>query len=224
MLKLLGLLCISVVVIVLLLKKISSMRNQFEVDILKEKKRSETQIAETRKSADIAIEEVRKKAEAEIAEAYIKAEQKIREYKEYIESQREVLMEKDEKTLMIDTMIALGSLGERLAHTEEKIELVEIKQSNFLATNVDFKAATLESIRSLREDIDTMKSEMRDSCWNTDNVKSKIDSIYGTVDEAASKISDVHWEIRDIKSKIDSMQNTVDAIKSETNSIYYKVD
>jgi predicted nucleic acid-binding Zn-ribbon protein len=171
-----GLLCVCIVIIAFLNKKIDEMKSQFETDLLAEKNR----------------------AKKEVEEAQQYAEQQIKKYKAHIETRREALMQKDEKTLIVDAILRLGTLGEQIVSLREDVELVVTRQLKYC----DEIISSAETMRVVKNEIDAIKTDV-------DTIKSEVNSIY--------------WSNIDIKSKIDSVQSTADYIKSETNSIYYKV-
>ena len=135
------------------------------------------------KECDEAVSTAKQQCVEEIAAAKLECEEEIRKARETIEHDREVLAKMDEKTLLVNTMMALEGYSQRF----ERIEKV-LGQEIILEKINEWMQATEKNINeaatSTTQKVDEINDTLSDLKWDIENAKSAAEDAKDSAEKA----------------------------------------
>lgn len=167
-----------------------------EKKIARIKNKAKAEITQAQNNCELEKQELLTKHRMEIDTLQRECERKVQLAKETIENRKYILGNMDEKSLLIEVMIALDGYSNRFERLESQLYSKQI----------------IAVIDRLFQDISTQMNS------TTESLKSRIDDMNASI-EHSIPFSTLGGTIEDMSAEIDTLRSTIDGISSDTDSI-----
>lgn len=228
-----ALLVAAVVAIVLLYRRVQRLK----AEVRETEQYAERRVANMREQCQEEMGELADRHSSELAEMRLRHERELQDLREHIESDRAVLLRKNDKDLLVDVVLALEGYGGRIARLEQSLDQGRVsaridEMSSAVSERINSMAITLEGeVKALRESASQSMSEL-----DVSQVMQKLvslDAAIGTANQSVIAVSEkvdvINGRTRDYDSSVeelcsllkglDSVSYTISSISSEVSDI-----
>ena len=185
-------------------------------DIAEAEAKAEKRIHDAQEQMKWAINQIKEESQSEIAKIKHESDVALKKQRESIETNRQILLNKSEKELLVENVIATATYGSRINHLETILKGTEII-NELEHIRPEITKQIKEMSEAISRTLVMVDSNISKNLSKTDIVSNltRLRNDIGGLTSSIKELEYLNSDIDDIKQKLDDM----DEIKQKINDI-----